>query len=105
MTVVEVNYGDSFLFRPSGKSSSNGSLLAKGPLCVTSVAKVLKEGLDLIIKQGLGPAEGVRVIKMDGVRRRLGEKPSNLRTCGLGECNVKRLWRWRRVLSKTCRTV
>ena len=55
MTVVEVNGGDSFPFRPSGKSSSNGSLLAKRPLCVTSVAKVLKERFDLIIKQAAAP--------------------------------------------------
>jgi hypothetical protein len=55
VTVVEVNRRDSFSLRPSGKSSSNGSLLAKGPLSVTSVAKVLKEGFDLIIKQGLSP--------------------------------------------------
>ena len=45
-----------FRLRPSGKSSSNGSLLAKGPLCVTSLAKVLKERFDLIIQQGLRPA-------------------------------------------------
>src|SRR4030095_6908096 len=56
MTVVEVNGGASFPFGPSGKSPSNGSLLAKGPFCVTSVAKVLKEGFDLIIKQGPRPA-------------------------------------------------
>jgi hypothetical protein len=54
VTVVEeVNGGDSFPFRPSCKSSSNGSLLAKRPLCVTNIAKVLKEGFDLIIKQAL----------------------------------------------------
>jgi len=52
MTVVEVNGGDSFPFGPAGKSSCNGSLLAKGPFCVTSLAKVLKEWFDLIIKQG-----------------------------------------------------
>jgi hypothetical protein len=56
MTVVEVNGGDSFPFGPAGKSPNNGSLLAKGPFCVTSLAKVLKEGFDLIIKQGLRPA-------------------------------------------------
>jgi hypothetical protein len=48
---VEVTGVNSFPFRPSGKSSSNGSLLAKRPFCVTSVAKLLKEGFDLIIKQ------------------------------------------------------
>jgi hypothetical protein len=53
VTVVEVSCGDSFPFRPSGKSSSNGSLLAKRPLCVTSVAKVLKEGFYLFIKHAL----------------------------------------------------
>jgi hypothetical protein len=53
VTVIKVNRGDSFPFRPSGKSSSDGSLLAKRPLCVTSVAKVLKEGFYLIIKQAL----------------------------------------------------
>ena len=56
MTVVEVNGGDSFPLRPSGKSSSNGSLLAKRSLSVTSVAKVLKEWFDLIIQQALRPA-------------------------------------------------
>jgi hypothetical protein len=56
MTVVEVNGGDSFPFGPAGKSSCNGSLLAKGSFRVTSLAKVLKEWFDLIIKQGLRPA-------------------------------------------------
>jgi hypothetical protein len=56
VTVVEVNGGDSIPFRPSRKSSSNGPLLAKRPFCVTSVAKVLKEGFYLIVKQGLRPA-------------------------------------------------
>jgi hypothetical protein len=54
--VVEVNGGDSLPMRPLGKSSSNDSLLSKRPLCVTSLAKVLKERFDLIIEQGLHPA-------------------------------------------------
>jgi hypothetical protein len=48
MTVVEVNGCDSFPFGPAGKSPSNGSLLAEGPFCVTSLAQVLKEGFDLV---------------------------------------------------------
>jgi hypothetical protein len=56
VTVVEVSCVESFPFRPSGKGSSNGSLLAKRPLCVTSVAKVLKERFNLIIQQALRPA-------------------------------------------------
>ena len=58
MTVVEVYGDDSLPLSPIGqKTLSNGSLLSKGPLCVTSVAKVLKEGFYLIIKQALRPAE------------------------------------------------
>jgi hypothetical protein len=56
VTVIEVNGGDSFPMRPSGKSSSNGSLLSKRPLCVTSVTKLLKERFDLIIQQALHAA-------------------------------------------------
>ena len=55
VTVVEVNGRDSFPFHPSDKSSTNAPLLAKGSLCVTSVAKMLKEGFYLIIKQALHP--------------------------------------------------
>ena len=51
VTIVEVNRADSFPFHPSGKSSGNRSLFAKRSLCVTSIAKVLKEGFDLIFKQ------------------------------------------------------
>jgi hypothetical protein len=71
VTVVEVNGGNSFPFHPSGKSSSNGSLLAKRPLCVTSVAKLLKEGFDLIIKRALlcpaGAGFGHEASPCDGI--------------------------------------
>ena len=69
--VVEVNGVDPFLFRPSGKSSRNGSLLAKRPLCVTSAAKVLKEWFYLIIKQALlcpaGAGRGHEASPCDGM--------------------------------------
>src|SRR5215470_4715658 len=51
VAAVEVTGGNSFPFHPSGKGSDNRSLLAKRPLCVTSVAKLLKKGFDLIIQQ------------------------------------------------------
>ena len=54
--VVQVNGADSFPFRPPGKGSNNGSLFAERPFCVTSAAKVLKKGLDMVIQQVLGPA-------------------------------------------------
>ena len=56
MTVVEVNrWRSAFPSRPSGKGSSNGSLLAKRAFGVTGLAKVLKEWFDLIVEQGLRP--------------------------------------------------
>jgi hypothetical protein len=76
MTVVEVNGGDSFPFRPSGKSSSDGSLLAKRPLCVTRVTKVPKEGFYVIIEQALRPAGagcGHEASPCDGIAASPGE--------------------------------
>jgi hypothetical protein len=76
VTIVEVNGGDSFPFRPLGESSSNGSLFAERPLCVTSVAKVLKEGFDLMIKQALRPAGascGHEASPCDGIAASSGE--------------------------------
>src|SRR3954451_11309541 len=96
MTVVEVNAGDSFPMRPSGKSSSHGSLLSKRPLCVTSVAKVLKKRFDLIIQQALHPAGagcGHKASPCAGIAANSGEA---IRLCRVRNsqkpCGLRQKW-------------
>jgi hypothetical protein len=53
MTVMEIGSGNSFSFRPPGKTSQSTPLLAQSTLCVTGGAKMVEEKLNMIVERPL----------------------------------------------------